>query len=1711
MLPDDPARKSSRIAARVILSFAVAVMLLSSTVIGINMYANAQNSTSANNSNSTSGSSNSNSTSSESEEQASQNATTSESESQQSGNATSADSSTNSTSTSSDSGSQASGNSTESSTSEQQPNNSTDNSSESSASAEEESGQSPQKAEAASGEALTQSDTNLSRTVSFATMLFEGDVAEEVELTITWNTDGSTKVEDSRGYSYDMNVVPEGASFSLLQNSTMVVQRVEGKDIQYDVYWEPVENSEGTQDRFKFTIVGSSTNGSEIAFKVDSEDRIESMRDGKTDGPEKDHDTFLVTKAGLTQEESQREESAQNESIAIDDEEPDAEGIGLDWSDAIDSGYEMRFDSSRSELSVKVGKEFSIDPTTVTTTSSNLSPGTNTYYENEKRVVRVGSVLFAFYIGSGPNIAYRYSADDGNTWSSSGVSVGTGSIGADTPRWTVAATEYDGSPRVVVFYHTISGSTMFFKARQGTVDGTSISWTNSSPFPLFNVTGTNGAESAGVDTEGNIYVGFRWEPSSGPWTYSTMKSTDGGASFSSSLNAMNHNSNYRTPMALTKLEDGKMLYVFAKQDHSELFYQVYNGSAWSSITNTTGAGVSTGVFKHISATSNGTNSAYVAFVSGGNSGNLKIAKWNSTGGFIGFETADTSLSHSLPSIAITSNSTGSKLRIYSIASSKVYETIKDASWQTPTNPFGTSFTSLDQLSSPFNDVGAIWRENSGSPYNVRFARDTPTIIWSPSTIDVQASIFAPIQLNLTSDIAITDTTVNSSASIRDLVIFQTNTSLKIPEGQLQSLWIALIIPPNTSSGWHNGTINISAHGATLSESINLNISVPTVYEESVELEEGNLTRIAIASLSPFFNDTYDVSLYFTSVNGTGALIKTFYDVYTVNGTEEEGLGGSSTALPIGLDECTQYAFKHDQSYAFRTEEEVGDDLAVAANALHNNTMNPLIIRTGINWNEVDKGKWNETTGEWIPKYEDDAIIRLFDNLIIQDSKAYVVLGVGAVPTNITDGRITFSLKEIIFGAPDIEQVYAQYLYREEANGFINYTINKIKEIGAIDKVALWQIDNEPTQNPARDLIVVGGGISPIVTKPIVDWRTTSEALSLWLNTTRTEDPDTPRVVNVFQAAPYWIVPEGLQAGEIIFTVEPFRNLLGEDPEDPLAQELAQNIDIMGFDIYPDQWMRTSLIDNVPMAFDDALEQAEIQYTKANAFGFTGRWALPEFPAGPKRPLNDDPAWSWLDLLPFSPKLYLLSNITSSDVSDMLENVNNTSYFDGPPALVSFFQLRSPNSGPLSYAYPFHHAYGLINEASGEANTDFEDVISAAIEQDCSEYLGMDIKLIDDYVYTVWSEGTSFEDARIQFRMSTDGGTSFGETMTLSMTETAIRPHLAVAGDNVYVVWEDFEEGEVYFARSTINGLDFDPPENLSDDESFSYNAQILASEDDVYIMWEGEELMFIKSADGGDNFNEAINLDENSDDTIDPQMTIQGDNLYFVWIGDNGTSYEDPYFRRSTDNGNTLDGIINLGLSSDPTFAMWPSIAASGDYAYVAWNEVPSSEEADEIYLSISDNNGTSFGNQMNMSSSTDILSLHAQVSASDNNVQLTWWENGIKYTNSTNSGTTWSDIITLTEVSSSMPIIATGGEKYYVGWVDSVEEWEGYGDVHFRVSDDNGVTLSDMIDIPSTQYGNSIAPVIATNEDDLFVVFADSFGNRYSAVLELHLAVSNE
>ncbi|HYL65725.1 MAG TPA: YncE family protein [Nitrosopumilaceae archaeon] len=153
------------------------------------------------------------------------------------------------------------------------------------------------------------------------------------------------------------------------------------------------------------------------------------------------------------------------------------------------------------------------------------------------------------------------------------------------------------------------------------------------------------------------------------------------------------------------------------------------------------------------------------------------------------------------------------------------------------------------------------------------------IIWNPPSFSVGAFPGASLPLNFSSNQNLNGVLVNISNQL-DWLVLQSGSAINIQQGD-QTLPISLVILPNASSGWHNGTITFSVNGVQLHKQFYLNMLVPpTVSNIMQQNPYGEMVTVMSPSYSPYFNNTYDAAQYLIFKNGKVLPIRVFYDIFS---------------------------------------------------------------------------------------------------------------------------------------------------------------------------------------------------------------------------------------------------------------------------------------------------------------------------------------------------------------------------------------------------------------------------------------------------------------------------------------------------------------------------------------------------------------------------------------------------------------------------------------------------------------------------------------------------------------------------------------------------------------------------------------------------------------------------------------------------------------
>ncbi|MCX6164779.1 MAG: T9SS type A sorting domain-containing protein [Ignavibacteriae bacterium] len=285
-----------------------------------------------------------------------------------------------------------------------------------------------------------------------------------------------------------------------------------------------------------------------------------------------------------------------------------------------------------------------------------------------------------------------------------------------------------------------------------------------------------------------------------------------------------------------------------------------------------------------------------------------------------------------------------------------------------------------------------------------------------------------------------------------------------------------------------------------------------------------------------------------------------------------------------------------------------------------------------------------------------------------------------------------------------------------------------------------------------------------------------------------------------------------------------------------------------------------------------------------------------------------------------------------------------------------------------------------------------------------------------------------------------------------------------AGQNyVHIVWADDRDGnrEIYYKRSTDYGTSWGPDINLSNNPAISYRPCISMLGSLIHVVWcdnrDGNfEIYYKRSTDNGVTWQQEINLTNTSDASWAPSLAINGANMHVVWEETLGGN-EEIFYKNSTDNGLTWGP--NTRLTNDPFTSLYPSVAVSGSFIHVAWYDYRPGNRS--IFYKRSTDGGANWGQDIQLSYSSG-ESYNPGIAVSGQTVHISYqdtrfYNEEIFYIRSSNGGTNWGPETRLTNTSgvSWYPSIAVSGNNVHLAWYDTTV---GNYEIYYGLSTDGGL-----------------------------------------------------
>jgi len=277
--------------------------------------------------------------------------------------------------------------------------------------------------------------------------------------------------------------------------------------------------------------------------------------------------------------------------------------------------------------------------------------------------------------------------------------------------------------------------------------------------------------------------------------------------------------------------------------------------------------------------------------------------------------------------------------------------------------------------------------------------------------------------------------------------------------------------------------------------------------------------------------------------------------------------------------------------------------------------------------------------------------------------------------------------------------------------------------------------------------------------------------------------------------------------------------------------------------------------------------------------------------------------------------------------------------DGTNIHVAWLDQTAPQSVKYSVSTDSGVTFGSVQTLS----TDGYAISTAPI----------DMAVVGDNVYIVWTKSNSGAVAGTGFIKSTDSGSTWSSASSLTVGE---RPSISADGTNVNVIgWGYSTTDDVKFIRSTDSGATFSA--TASSGSGGIVNA-IGSSGSNIYIISRvgADSMKLIKSTDAGNTFATST-IGTGVDH---PEIEISGSYLH-VSFNQSGAV---TAYRISDDSGSTWSS--PLTITSDWGYTD-PNIA-SGSNFHLSWRDDSFSGGEGQIYIASSSNDGLTFDEIQNIS-----------------------------------------------------------------------------------------------------------------------------------------------
>ena len=304
------------------------------------------------------------------------------------------------------------------------------------------------------------------------------------------------------------------------------------------------------------------------------------------------------------------------------------------------------------------------------------------------------------------------------------------------------------------------------------------------------------------------------------------------------------------------------------------------------------------------------------------------------------------------------------------------------------------------------------------------------------------------------------------------------------------------------------------------------------------------------------------------------------------------------------------------------------------------------------------------------------------------------------------------------------------------------------------------------------------------------------------------------------------------------------------------------------------------------------------------------------------------------------------------------------------------------------AHPYYNIYYKLSADGGD--TWGPDVLLSYSFTSEAPVVGVS----GSFIHIVWNDSRDSSNDEIYYKRSTDGGASWGEDTRLTFNSSnSLRPSISVNGSNIHIAWYDSRTQyyDIYYKNSTNDGISWGPDVRISNGNNDNRYPIISATGSNIHVVWQdahvgNEEIYYKHSTNNGSNWSSVARLTIDSAISEDPFIFASGSNVHIAWADKRDGGNTEIYYKRSTDGGTSWSSDVRL--TNSPSTSDYPAIVVSGSKVHLVWHDYRDGNM--EIYYKLSTDGGSSWGTDVRLTNSPD-YSLIPSIAINASTVNVMW------------------------------------------------------------------------------------------------------------------------